>query len=272
MIKLTEHIRINPLTIIVFAVCYLTHTLGILCVTYSVMLLHETSHLLAAVAIGLKVSSITLQPFGVRLKLKNKLVCSLTDEIILYISGPLINAVLAAVSLFIYRKFPLETLHLFYVTNTVLFAANLLPAPPLDGGIIVKKLLSSLLGKKWGDRISKILSAVVSSVLLLLGAYVLYRTKTNFSMLLFSLLIAGNIFTQSEKYDADLVKKVMLTSKKKKNKIRHIIASENEDMTDMLNRLDKKSYSVIYITDSKGKIKNIITEKELITRLTEEKI
>ena len=45
-----------------------------LCVTYVVMILHELAHCLAAVCIGLKISHIDFYPFGVNLKLKNKLV------------------------------------------------------------------------------------------------------------------------------------------------------------------------------------------------------
>ena len=53
-----------------------------LCVTYAVMILHELAHCLAAVCIGLKISHIDFYPFGVNLKLKNKFVYSLADEII----------------------------------------------------------------------------------------------------------------------------------------------------------------------------------------------
>ena len=105
------------------------------------MTVHELAHTAAAAAIGLRISHITFFPFGVNLKLKNKIVGSLADEIILYASGPLINAVFALLAMLLYKRFPIYKLQYIYILNTALFIVNLLPAMPLDGGIILKKIL-----------------------------------------------------------------------------------------------------------------------------------
>ena len=89
MIKIFSGIYIHFLTIALFAVCYITGKLETLFITYLIMFIHEIAHLLAAIGIGLKPARIIFFPFGVNLKLKNKLVYSLSDEIILYIAGPL---------------------------------------------------------------------------------------------------------------------------------------------------------------------------------------
>ncbi len=69
--------------------------------------------MIAAMAIGLKVSDMTLYPFGVNLKLKNKMVYSLADEIILYLSGPLFNVFSELVSMTVYKYFQSEMLKFF---------------------------------------------------------------------------------------------------------------------------------------------------------------
>ena len=102
MIKIGKYIRINILTPLLFLVCYMIGKLEIICVSYGVMLLHELSHMMAAILIGLSIDKICLQPFGVNLKLGNRFVHSLSDEVILYMSGPLCNIVLSIVSLFLY--------------------------------------------------------------------------------------------------------------------------------------------------------------------------
>lgn len=80
MIKITKYLRVNVLTITLFVFCIIFNKVDMLCVTYAVMILHELAHCLAAVCIGLKISHIDFYPFGVNLKLKNKLVYSLADE------------------------------------------------------------------------------------------------------------------------------------------------------------------------------------------------
>lgn len=269
MIKLTKYIRINVLTIILFAVCAALHTLPLLCVTYAVMLIHETAHALAAVCIGLKISYITLYPFGVNLKLKNKIVYSLAEEIILYISGPLSNVIIALIVMLIYSFYPSDILKFLYVCNITLFAVNMLPAMPLDGGIILKKILSRAIGEERAVLMMKIFSAACCGALLLIGIRVLYETRFNFSVLLFALMMTGNIFTQSEKYDAELVRELMFYRRKKKNKVKHIIVTDTLEKREIAKKLDKRAYNVIYITDASGKILDILTEKQLINSLTD---
>ena len=82
MIKITKYLRVNVLTIALFVFCIIFNKADMLCVTYAVMILHELAHCLAAVCIGLKISHIDFYPFGVNLKLKNKLVYSLANDII----------------------------------------------------------------------------------------------------------------------------------------------------------------------------------------------
>lgn len=272
MIRITKHLYVHILTVVLFVICALTRCLDILGVTYAVMLLHEAAHTVAAVGIGLKMSHITLYPFGVNLKLKNKMVYSLSDEIILYISGPLCNILLALLSTAVYKYYPSGTLCFFYISNIMLFAMNMLPAVPLDGGIIVRKILTYFLGSRAAAGIMKTISALVAAAVTALGIYALYKTGFNFSVLLFSILLIGNIFTQKEKYDVDFVRELMFHSKKKTKKIKHIIADENTDYKKIAKMFHMNRYNIVYITDSNGRIKDILTEKQIINKITEPNI
>ena len=100
MIKLTKHLYIHSLTVVLFVVCYITRRLELLFMSYMIMTVHELSHLLAAVCIGLKPSRVVFYPFGVNLKLKNRIIYSVSDEVILYFAGPLSNIVMALAAVF----------------------------------------------------------------------------------------------------------------------------------------------------------------------------
>lgn len=272
MIKLTKYIYINIFTIIMFSACIAFHYPVIFYITYAVMALHEAAHCIAAVCIGLKISHITFQPFGVNLKLKNKMVYSLADEIILYISGPLCNIVMALAAAVIYIHYNNDMLRMFYISNIMLFVMNMLPAVPLDGGIILRKILMYRCGYKQAEKFMRVISGVLSALILLLGIAVLYRTGFNFSMLLFSALLIGNIFTQKEKYNIDFVKELMFHTKKKNNRVKHIITNQANDYIGMAEQFNIGSYNVVYITDKDGQIKDTLTETQIINHIMDSNV
>lgn len=271
LIKVTKYLYIHILSVLLFVICIITDSVKILGVTYAVMVLHEAAHTLAAVCIGLKISHITIYPFGVNLKLKNKLIYSLSDEIILYISGPMCNAVFALVAMWLYKNYPSDGLHFFYISNITLFVMNMLPALPLDGGFILKKILIKLFGHNSANKIMLAVTGVVSAAVLAVGVYVFIVSRYNFSVILFSMLIVGNVFTQKEKYDIDFVKELMFHAKKKPHKTNHVI-SENTEYKDLIKQFDLNRYNIVYITDKNGKITDIMTETQIINHLIDTNI
>ena len=247
MIKITNYLRVNVLTIALFVFCIIFNKADMLCVTYAVMILHELAHCLAAVCIGLKISHIDFYPFGVNLKLKNKLVYSLADEMILYFSGPFCNILFALIAMIVYSRYPNESVKFFYISNTMLFCMNMIPSVPLDGGILLKKIIAYRLGYNSANKIMTIISAV------------------------FSALMIGNIFTQSEKYNVDLTKTLMFNNKKKKS-VRHIVVENECNYCDIVDEFIPKDYNVVYIVSDDGKVKDIITETQVIDKLTTEQV
>ncbi len=272
MIRITKYFKIHILTVILAIICLFSGYIKYFLIVYSAMLLHETAHLVAALWIGLRVSHITLYPFGVNLKLKNKMVYSVVDDVILYISGPLINIILSLISLLVYTKYPREEIYLFYINNIALFAVNMLPAMPLDGGMILKKILTSKFGYDNTKIIMGILSMLCALLFAVAGIFVLYKTRVNFSVLLFAALLLGNVFTQQEKYDEKLVRELMFHNKKKGDRIRHLTVKEPIDYKKLVKKLDTKDYGIVYVLNSKGKIINILTETEIINNLTESNV
>ena len=271
MIKITKYIYIHIFTVVLFAVCFCTRNFFELSAIYAVMLLHEVAHLIAAVCIGLRASHITLYPFGVNLKLKNKMICSLSDEIILYAAGPLCNAVFSLAAIMLYQHFPIYAIQYFYISNTALCAINLLPTSPLDGGIILKKILAYKIGTKKASKVTTVISVIMSLLLVFLGIYIVYITKYNYSVLMLSVLLIGNIFTQKEKYNFDYIKELMFYKNKSRKHVSVKVADENATPREISKLFDFGKYSIVFQTDNSGKIKNIVTETEIIDKILDGK-
>lgn len=271
MLKLSKYIYVHILTVLLFIVCAAQGRLFEITAVYTVMLLHECAHLIAAICIGLRVSHITMYPFGVNLKLKNKMICSISDEIILYAAGPFVNAVFALLAIFLYKHFPVYEVRYLYIANIMLFITNLLPAIPLDGGIILKKMLIYRCGTKSAVTVLNIISVMLSAIFVVFGVYVVYYTGFNFSILLMAVLIIGNIFTQKEKYNVDYIRELMFFRDKSKKRVSVKVFEEGITPFEISKSFDFGKYSLVFIINKYGEIKKIFTETEIINNLTEQK-
>lgn len=267
MIKIGKGIYIHFTTVLLFVFCYINRNLESLAISYTLVILHEMAHFCAAMFIGLTPHYIAFFPFGVNLKLKNSIVSSLSDEVILYLSGPLLNAILAFASLFFAEnKYFLQ----FYYQNLGLFLFNILPITPMDGGILTKKILASRVGYNNSERILKFTSFVLILFLLTIQLYLLCQNKFNFSILMASVFLAGNIFTTKEKYNLEFTRELMFYKQKDKKKIKRVKGYQikwDANYKELIKNFSRSNYYIIFKEDKNGEISEILTETHIIDNI-----
>lgn len=265
MIKVFKGIYIHFLTVAMFSVCFITGKLETLFITYFIMFIHELSHLLAATAIGLKPSHIAFYPFGVNLKLKNRLVCSLADEIILYMAGPLANIIMAVGAKIFFKDF--FWYEDFYFKNIMLSIVNLLPIIPLDGGVIIKKIIGWRIGYKRSATVMRIISFVMIAMGIV-GLYKINMLRYNFSVYFFLVFLGGNLFTAKEKYNIDVLKELVFSDERiKKRKTRVLVAETGENLREVLKDFTNTHYNIVCFIGKNGEIKKIMSQREVINTL-----
>ena len=249
-------IRINPLTVVLFAILAFMGNISLYILTYFIMALHEFAHLVAAIYIGLKPGSITFSPFGVHLCLDNKIINSLADEIILYSAGPLVNAFFALVALYfgwvdIYRL------------NLILFIMNIMPVMPLDGGMITTRLISYKLGRKRAKEILTTFSVVIVCILLVFFVYSVYIKRINLSVFIIAVFFIGNILTSKEMYNTDLIN-ALSCGKKTSNKVKLVVINDTYSVSDAIREISP-AYTIMAVElNEKGEVKQILSEKEIL--------
>lgn len=271
MIKISAHIYIHILTIVLFSVCYITRNLGYLAVCYAVMLLHELAHLVAALVIGLVPDKIVIYPFGINLKLKNTMIYSLADEIILYAAGPFSNICMAAVILLVGKNMPYS--RQLYIQNIALFCLNMLPAAPLDGGMILKKILSRKMGYKATERVMKTGSFFIIAMLSAFGVYMCVISRFNYSLCFLICFMVCNALIGGEKYNIDFVRELMFYKEKGRfcnnQKVKPVIMKEGGTLKGTASEFSEGYFYVVFVIDEDGKIKKLMTETEILKELTE---
>ncbi len=251
-------LKISPLLLPLVVILVITDNIKIYLVAYFVMALHEFAHLSVAYLIGLKAEAITFTPFGVNLKLKSKIINTLSDEIILYSAGPLINGFFALISICFNNI-------VFYRLNIALFIMNLLPIIPLDGGMITLRLLSCRYGKKTSKKILNSFSVALGIGMLFIAIYLIIMGQINLSMFIISVFLIGNVLTGKEKYNTDLIDS-LVSHKKYSNKTKITVINEDYSITDTIKEFSP-SYTVFAIlTDKEDKSVKILSEKEIIEK------
>src|SRR3970040_1943351 len=192
-IGLFIHWTLSLLIIFIFYINYkagqnltkiLWSILFILCIFITV-LMHELGHALTAKNFGIKTKDITLLPIGGLARLE-RLPEKPSEELMVAFAGPFVNIVLAFItSLFITLANTSEEMVAqlengvtagnfflnFYLVNIVLAIFNLIPAFPMDGGRVLRAILSYKLERHHATKIAARIGQVLALGFIFLGFF-----------------------------------------------------------------------------------------------------
>jgi Zn-dependent protease len=154
---------------------------------FGCVVLHELGHALTARRFGISTRDITLYPIGGVARLE-KMSEKPLEELLIALAGPAVNLVIAllltpAVLLGMFAAHGLalslnadsfaalgvQFLSLLWVSNVMLFLFNLLPCFPMDGGRVLRALLSIRLGMLRATEIAAKVGLVLAGLLVIVG-------------------------------------------------------------------------------------------------------
>lgn len=268
MIKINKYLYIHWLFVVLIVFAYINRNLELMIMNFFVVSLHELAHLVAAKCLGLSVSHIVIYPFGLNLRLKNTILYSISDEIILYMAGPCLNILFALFCVFFFEQHWIFK-NLYYI-NIALFLTNILPITPLDGGVVVKKLLNYRYGFERGNSIMRVISFVMLIGVMGIGAMLVYTNNFNPSICIFAFFLIGNMLISKEKYNKNLLKELLYCRNKKNNKYSYnakIVACRGrENLLGAAKKFNQADNYFVFVTDGKS-VEEILSEEEVIDEL-----
>ncbi len=147
---------------------------------------HEFGHLLCMTAMSDKPRAISFTPFGMRIE-RSKPVSSYSGEALEAAAGPAANLLLAAV-LAVLNRFCGGLIRPIYI-NLLMALFNLLPIEPLDGGRLLRCLISVRSDSRAADKITKAATVAGSVLLTTAGTALLVKSGYNFTMLIIALYL-----------------------------------------------------------------------------------
>ena len=170
-------IEINLSFLILLALVFVAYggMIGVFVVglAFASVLLHELGHAVVARRLGVHVSGIELGFLGGAAKMTN-LPSTANTELAIAAAGPAVSLVLGGAGLGLGALFGAPLLALVGWINLVIAGFNLIPALPMDGGRILRALLSKKMSFVRATDVSVTVARVVAvgfGVLGLFGAY-----------------------------------------------------------------------------------------------------
>lgn len=238
---------------------------------FSIVIIHEIIHYATARALGFNGFCIEILPIGASLKLKDLEEATIKEDLLISISGPLGNFVMAFIGYLIYFYFKTDVILIFIQYNLALGSFNLLPAFPLDGGRILRDILETRFLYKKANEIALKISIILAYLLIGINIFFLLLGVFNVSLI----LIAIFILYMSKKEKERIVYVIMGYTIKKREKLinrgyienKHISVYYKLTLLELLNLVDKNKYNIFTVLDDKMNVLSILYEEQVINLL-----
>jgi stage IV sporulation protein FB len=153
------------------------------------VLVHEIAHAVIAVILGINVAEVELLPFGGQAKIEDFTGLEPDREIYVAMAGPAASLSLAGIFYFLQDGITSPYLPLFININLILGLFNLCPALPMDGGRILRAILSGIIGYKKATARAAVLGKIIAVGLIIFGLYQIYFLHSGANYVLVGVLL-----------------------------------------------------------------------------------
>ncbi len=272
-------VRLNPVFFLfLLAYAYLGLALEAL-LYFTLILTHETAHLLVASLVGMKVTEIEILPFGSRARIPELPTAPAGTQLAVALAGPTNNLVLLAAGLLLEKTgmFDPQLMETFLLANMVLAMFNLLPVAPLDGGWVARIFLSSFFDYSTAARMVAQLGRLAG--LLLAGGAVLYLIWNR-------VLVPGGValgcflfWAASQEMRARgrnlvyrLSQKAAALEEAEMMPLEQIAVRGTTSVRSVCERFSDAHYHLVWVLNDEMEIQRVLTENQLLEGIIEEGI
>jgi len=263
------NIYINKLLVIFIAIAVVLGEGTKLTVVFLVVFVHELAHMLMARALNLRVSEIELLPFGGVARIESLFEVNPRNEVYIAVVGPLSNVllVLGCMGLRKIGLIPHKDYDFFIQANLMLAGFNLLPAFPLDGGRILRAILSRELGIKRATRITTIGGFALALFLAMTGAYAIYYGIFNPTLFVMAGFLAYSAVKENRIASyvmvRDLTYKRDILIREGAVQSRELVVLYDLPLKDVIKKFVPHRYHSIVVVDEQLRPRGYLTEKDI---------
>ena len=266
MKKITSYVKIHYSFFILFALSILFDLFWLFILYFLCLIFHETCHAVVAKKLGYKIGRINLLFSGAILEAESD-EFTFIDEIKISLAGPLFNLILALALVAFWWIYPESynyTLDLCII-NLAIFAFNILPFFPLDGGRVLLAMLSRKITRAQALKIAKLVTIIFSFLLFVVFVISLFIYPV------FSIGTASvNLMMSAFATDKSAVYKRSYFSVRKMQRIksgglevRNLLVSKDCNLLSLYKMLDARHYTIFLLVDDNFNISQRLTEQDI---------
>lgn len=240
---------------------------------FTLVILHEIAHTLAARSYGVKIHSVELYPYGGTAVLEDTFEGKGREETVIAFAGPALNLSLFLLLTLLHWEGLLAGVWVEEVIqiNFWLFAFNLLPVLPLDGGRIARSLLANTFGFVPTTRFFAVAGRYLGALFAVFGLLLLGLGFFQYEPGLF--LILGIFFwlgSGKEERNAQVVFLKQLCRKKERllkeglMRTRMVTVSKGTPLRQIIGTFSTDEYSLVGLVGVKNQLEKTFSETEIL--------
>ncbi len=248
------NIKVKPSLIVALLFFAFFNKLQLFICFYFCALIHEFAHFIMCIMLGEKAELIELKSYGVCLK--TGFVKNPVSSFFISIAGPVMSIVLYFLSSNKSQNFAFG--------NLIIFCVNILPALPLDGGSILKSVLSLYFGYVKSHCIMITITKIIACFFIIFGIFLIIMTKYNISLLIIGFFLLYN--TIYEKNNLISLKKKLICNEFSNGNMQSVKHFAMHYDTPAIKCIDCFTYNtviVVNVLDSHNKLVGTLWQYDL---------
>jgi len=170
-----QHFAISVGAILLGAFLYSAMSFSELAAVLTPVIVHELGHIVTLRLYGLRIRRFSADLRGLCMEYGG--LCTPLAHVVSALAGPAAGLAYAFAASYFGRRSGNEVLTLSAGVSLLLSLFNLLPVLPLDGGRIFALAAEELFGGRKGDRLTKTVGLVLSTMLLMVGTWLMWKGK-----------------------------------------------------------------------------------------------
>lgn len=266
-------LKVHPAFPVLCAALLLTEQGPLLGVMLLVLTMHEFGHVMAALALGVRVTAIELMPFGGTARMEGWRQLQPWQAALIALAGPLVNLVLAMAAIFCahYGLMSVEDVAMFVRSNLTLMLFNLVPALPMDGGRLCSACFGAWIGEQRALRVFSALGVALGLGSLALGVWSFAQGTINLTLFLTgSYLIYAALCERNTPAYTQLHRSMGKRSRLREGgalPARHWVVREDIPIERLANRLSANCYHDFEVVDASMRLVGRLDETSLLKAL-----
>ena len=239
---------------------------------------HELAHAISASKLGYRLNKIVLMPYGAVIDGDLKEI-SLKDELSVALAGPFCNLMTAGAFAALWWFYPTA----YAYTDTACFLSlsialvNLLPAYPLDGGRVLKCILTAWIlnvgkdkkshgidnAEKTAEKICRAVAFLMAVFLCFAFFWLLFCGTRNYTLFIFALFLGAGSFPTKQDAVYSKVNFSNLSALSHGLEIRRVAVSANATVKSVLRYLCRGKYPILEVYDDAENYEGEVRQSEL---------